>query len=209
MLECKYLLFIKIVKSSLALNSHNLLNAHPLGFKTGDIMHLTLIIIALLVTGLILLIFQYNKLKQFKNKVEASWSNIDTQLRRRYALLPDLTQAVAPYTKYDKAVFNKINAAHNQATSAGNVLHQATAEKQLSQSIKSLFAISENYPDLKTNENFRNIQQELSEVEDKMQLGRRHYNTIVKGNNNFVNGFPGLFVARLLGFGKYDFFEIE
>lgn len=171
-------------------------------------MNLVLLIIGMLVVGLIFLIFQYRKLAQFKNKVEESWSGIDVQLKRRHDLIPELVETVAAYAKYEKAVFEKIATARNQAMAASTVTDQASAENILSQSLKSLFAISEDYPDLKASENFRNFQQELSDVEDEIQGTRRYYNVTVQENNTKVESFPGVLIAGPLGFGKFDDFEV-
>ena len=172
-------------------------------------MNLTLLIIGvLLVVGLVLVIVQYTKLTRFKNKVEESWKGIETQLKRRYDLLPGLMETVKSHAKHEKIVFEKIATTHNHAIAAGNVKDQAFAENKLSQSIKSLFALSEDYPKLKTNEAFRNVQQEFSDVEDDIQLAQRHYNTIVQENNTNVEKVPGLLIAGPLGFGRFDFFEM-
>lgn len=172
-------------------------------------MNLTLLIIGvLLVVGLVLMMVQYTKLTRFKNKVEESWKGIEAQLKRRYDLLPDLIETVKPHAKHEKTVFEKIVSTQNQAISAGNVMDQAFAENNLSQSIKSLFALSEDYPKLKTSEDFRKVQQELSDIEDDIRLAQRHYNTIVQENNTHVEKVPGILIAGPLGFGRFDFFEL-
>lgn len=172
-------------------------------------MNLILLIICLLlVIGLILVIVQYTKLARFKNKVEKNWSGVEVQLKRRYELLPELMEIVKPFTKNEKSVFEKITTTHKQALSAGNVMDQAFAENKLSQSLKSLFALSEDYPKLKISEDFRNVQQELSDVEDAIQLAQRNYNTTVQENNVKLEKFLGILMARPLGFGKFDFFEM-
>ncbi len=172
-------------------------------------MNLMFIIIGLfLLAGLVLVIVQYTKLVRFKNKVEENWSGVEVQLKRRYVLLPGLIETVRPYTKNDKTVFEKIVTTHNHALSAGNIIDQAFAENKLSQSLKSLFALSEDFPKLKINEDFRNVQQELSDVEDAIQLAQRHYNETVQENNINLEKFPGILMARPLGFGRFDFFEM-
>lgn len=172
-------------------------------------MNPTLLIIGLLLlVGLVQVIIQYTKLNSFKNKVEKSWKGIEAQLRRRYDLLPRLIETVKPYLRHKKSVFEKIATAQHHATSASNVIDQAFAEKKLSQAIKRLFALSEDYPKLKTSDAFRNIQQELSDVEDDIQLAQRHYNTIVQENNTNAEKISGILIAGPLGFGRFDFFEI-
>jgi LemA protein len=172
-------------------------------------MNLTLLIIGvLLLVSLVLVIAQYIKLNRFKNKVEESWKKIEAQLRRRYDLLPKLTETVKPHLKHEKTVFEKITSTQNHANSASNVIDQAFAENKLSQAIKSVFAMSEDYPKLKTSEAFRNVQQELSDIEDDIRLVQQDYNTIVQENNTIVEKVPSILIAGLLGFGRFDFFEI-
>jgi len=172
-------------------------------------MNLTFLIIGLLIVGSVLLIFQYKKLARFKNKLEQGWRDIDVQLKRRYDLLPDLMETVKSHAKKEKAVFEKITATHNQAISAANITDQAVAENILSQALKSLFAVSEGYPNLKASENFRNLQQQLSDVEDEIQIVRRNYNASVQENNTNVQSFPAILFARPMGFGKFEYFETD
>lgn len=172
-------------------------------------MHLTVLIIGTLIVGSVLLIFQYKKLARFNNKIEQSWSDLNVQFKRRYDLLPELIKTVKHHAKKERDVFDKIARAQNQAISAGNVPDQATAENNLSQNLKSLFAISEDYPELKTSENFRNFQQQLSDVEDEIKIARRNYNAIVRENNTKVKNFPTILFARPMGFGKFEYFEMD
>ncbi len=171
-------------------------------------MHLTLFIIGLLVVGLVLLIFQYQGLLRSKKKVEENWRNVDLKLNERYAVIPAIVKIVQASTKRETAVFEKIASARTQAVTAANVTDQAVAESFLSQSLKSLFAISEEYPDLKNKETFRDLQQTLSDAEDAIHLAKKEYNKTVKENNRKVTGFPGILIAGPLGFGIFDFFEI-
>ena len=171
-------------------------------------MHLTLFIIGLLVVGLILLIFQYQELLRSKKKVEENWRNVDLKLNERYEVIPAIVKIVQASTKRETAVFEKIASARTQAVTAANFTDQAAAESFLSQSLKSLFAISEEYPDLKNKETFRDLQQTLSDVEDAIHLAKKEYNKTVKENNRKVARFPGMLIAGPLGFGTFDFFEI-
>lgn len=172
-------------------------------------MHLTVLIIGTLIVGSVLLIFQYKKLARFNNKIEQSWSDLNVQFKRRYDLLPELIKTVKHHAKKERDVFDKIARAQNQAISAGNITEQAIAENRLSQSLKSLFAVSENYPDLKSNENFRNFQQALSDVENAIQEARRYYNSMVRENNTKVKSFPTIFFAGPMGFGKFEYFKMD
>jgi len=171
-------------------------------------MNLMLLIIGMLV-GLVLLIFQYKKLVRFKNKVEEDWNSLEMKLKHRYDLLPELMETVRSHAKKEKAVFEKIATAYDQATAAINVTDQTSAESILSQSLKSLFAISEGYPNLKSSEKFRNYQQQLSDVEDEIQIARRNYNATVLENNTHVESFPAILFAGPMGFGKFEYFEMD
>lgn len=172
-------------------------------------MSATAIVIILVVLFGVFAMAFYNKLVRLKNKVEEAWSGIDVQLKRRYDLIPNLMETVKGYAGHEKAIFEKIAEARNQAISAGNVKDQAAAENMLSQSLKSLFAVAENYPDLKASANFRDFQQKLSDVEDEIQLARRYYNATVRENNTAVEAFPGVLIAGPMNFGKFDYFEMD
>jgi len=167
-----------------------------------------LIIALVALLGLVLMVY-YNKLVKLKNKVEESWSGIDVQLKRRHDLIPNLMESVKGYAGHEKGIFEKLALARNQAISADSVSGQADAENMISQSLKSLFAVAENYPDLKASENFRQFQQELSDVEDEIQLARRYYNATTRDYNTSVETFPGVLVAGPMNFDKYDYFEID
>jgi len=167
-----------------------------------------LIIVLVVLLGLVVMVY-YNKLVKLKNKVEESWSGIDVQLKRRHDLIPNLMESVKGYAGHEKGIFEKLAQARTQAISADTVSDQASAENMLSQSLKSLFAVAENYPDLKASENFRQFQQELSDVEDEIQLARRYYNANTRDYNTTVESFPGVLIAGPMNFEKYDYFEID
>jgi len=171
-------------------------------------MELTLLFIGLLVVGFVFLIFQYQGLLRSKKKVEESWHKVDLTLHQRYAVLPEIIEMVRGSAKREITVFEKITFAKNQGITAANITDQVAAESLLSQSLKALFAVSEDYPALKNKEAFRDLQQILNDAEDAIQLAKKKYNKTVKENNRKVTRFPNTLIAGLLGFGTFGFFEI-
>lgn len=165
-----------------------------------------LIVLAVIVGGVIL---AYNGLVKLRQRVKEAWSDIDVQLKRRYDLIPNLVDTVKGYAKHEKEVFENVTKARNQAMNAGTLDEQADAENQLSGALKSLFAVSEDYPDLKANENFLELQRELTDTENKIQASRRFYNNTVMSLNTKVETFPSNIIANAFGFHKEDYFEIE
>lgn len=168
-------------------------------------------LIVLVLVGLVVMSL-YNKLVSLKNKVLEAWSGIDVQLKRRYDLIPNLVNTVKGYAAHESGTLEKVIQARNQAMSAGsggNINAQVQAENALSGTLKSLFALSENYPDLKANTNFIQLQNTLGEVEDSLSNARRYYNALVRDNNTAVEAFPSNLIANQFHFEKFDFFEIE
>ncbi len=168
-------------------------------------------LIVLVLVGLVVMSL-YNKLVSLKNKVLEAWSGIDVQLKRRYDLIPNLVNTVKGYASHESGTLEKVIQARNQAMSAGsggNINAQVQAENALSGTLKSLFALSENYPDLKANTNFIQLQNTLGEVEDSLSNARRYYNALVRDNNTAVEAFPSNLIANQFHFEKFDFFEIE
>jgi LemA protein len=168
------------------------------------------VIIAVIV--LILLIFgtMYNGLVRLNVRAQEAWSDITVQLKRRYDLIPNLVNTVQGYAAHEKSVFEDVANARSQAMSAQGVKATADAENQFSQTLKSLFAVSENYPDLKANENFMQLQAELVDTEDKIQASRRFYNGIVRDFNTRRKVFPTNVFASMLGFKQdKEFFELD
>jgi LemA protein len=161
--------------------------------------------------GLILiwLIIVYNGLVRLKNRVEEAWSDIDVQLKRRYDLIPNLINTVKGYAKHERETLEKVTEMRAKAMSAQDTKEQAEAENALSETLKSLFAVSENYPDLKANQNFLELQRELSDTENKIQASRRFYNGNVRDFNIKIQIFPTNIIAGILGFKEKDFFEAE
>jgi LemA protein len=166
-----------------------------------------IIIGALVVLGLLFVMMTYNGLITLKNRVEEAWSDIEVQLKRRYDLIPNLVNTVKGYAKHEDSVFTKVTEARSRAMSAGTAQEHAAAENALSQTLKSLFAVAENYPDLKASENFHHLQTELVDAEDKIQASRRFYNGQVRDFNTKLQVFPSNIVGNMLGFKKYDFYD--
>ncbi len=155
------------------------------------------------------LIGVYNGLIRLRNRTDEAWSDIDVQLRRRYDLIPNLVETVKGYAQHERELFEKVTEARTAAIGAQTVEEHGKAENMLTGALKSLFAVAENYPDLKANQNFLELQQELSDTENKVQAARRFYNGNVRDFNIKVQKFPNNLVASTLGFKKRDFFEIE
>lgn len=172
-------------------------------------MNIGLILLIILAVLAIWAIAIYNGLIKLKNRVDEAWSDIDVQLKRRYDLIPNLINTVKGYAAHEKAVFEKVTEARTRAMGAGTGAGKAEAENMLSGALKSLFAVAENYPDLKANQNFLELQRELTDTEDKIQAARRFYNGNVRDFNIKIEVFPNNIFASILNFTKREFFEIE
>lgn len=155
------------------------------------------------------LIFTYNRLIKFKNRTQEAWSDIDVQLKRRHDLIPNLVNTVKGYAQHEREVFEKVTQARTQAMNAEGAKGKAQAENMLSETLKSLFAVAENYPNLKASNNFLELQRELSDTENKVQAARRFYNGNVRDYNTKLQTFPTNIIANMLGFKEWDYFEIE
>ncbi|MFN8035941.1 MAG: LemA family protein [Acidimicrobiia bacterium] len=171
------------------------------------------IIIAVVVVLLVLyLVFSYNGLVRVRNRVDNAWSQIDVQLKRRYDLIPNLVETVKGYAAHEKSVFEAVTSARANAINAqqsGSPAQVATAENALSGTLKSLFAVAEAYPDLKANQNFLNLQEELTSTEDRVAYARQFYNDSVLGYNTRIQTFPRNVLAGMFHFTKREFFEAE
>jgi LemA protein len=169
------------------------------------------LIILLIVLGVVAfwLIATYNGLITLRNRVDEAWSDIDVQLKRRYDLIPNLVNTVKGYATHEGQTLEKVIAARNAAMSATNPHAKAEAENALSGTLKSLFALSESYPDLKANQNFLSLQNELTDTENKILASRRFYNGNVRDFNTKLQVFPTNIIANALGFTKRDFFEVD
>lgn len=165
--------------------------------------------IVVLVVIIIWVVMVYNGLITGKNRVDEAWSDIDVQLKRRYDLIPNLLETVKGYAKHESKVFEQVTIARTAAMSAkGDLKASAEAEKTLSGTLKTLFAVAENYPDLKANQNFLQMQQDLTDTEDKIQAARRFYNGNVRDFNTSLQIFPNSLIAGMFNFQKRDFFEV-
>ncbi|MGC8775968.1 MAG: LemA family protein [Minisyncoccia bacterium] len=172
-----------------------------------SILNILLIILGLIVLWLI---FVYNRLIVLKNRVAEAASDIDVQSKRRFDLIPNLVETVKGYMAHEKTVLENVTLARQAIMNAGSDLHKkAEAENMLSGALKSLFAVAENYPDLKASQNFLRLQDELTDTENKMQAARRFYNTNVRDFNTAIQTFPTNLIAKMLGFKAFDFFEAE
>ncbi len=167
--------------------------------------------VVLIVVAFILLYIAsvYNKLVRLKNQAEEGWSGISVQLKRRYDLVPNLVECVKGYAAHEKETLEKVIEKRNQAMSVQTPAAKAAAENEFSQTVKSLFALGESYPDLKANTTFIELQQSLNTVEDDLQNARRYYNATVRNLNTAVDSFPSNMIARKFGFEKKDFFDID
>lgn len=170
-----------------------------------DILGIVLIVLALY--G----VYAYNRFVTLRNRVKEAWSDIDTQLKRRYDLIPNLIETVKGYMTHERETLEKVTEARSKAMSAEgqNPDTRSKDENVLTGTLKSLFAVSENYPDLKANQNFMDLQRELTDTEDKIQASRRFYNTNVLALNNSVEQFPSNIIAKVFKFSKSEFFELD
>lgn len=173
-------------------------------------MTTTFIIIAVLAVLLVGFLWAtYNGLVTLRNRVDEAWSDITVQLKRRLDLIPNLIETVKGYATHEKGVFEEVTKARANALNAQGVKDTAQAENMFEGALKSLFAVAESYPDLKANENFLDLQQQLVDTEDKIQASRRFYNGGVRDLNTKIEIFPNNLVAGPFGFKKRDFFELE
>lgn len=167
------------------------------------------IILGIIVVAVFAIIAMYNALIRLKVRVDEAWSDIDVQLKRRYDLIPNLIETVKGYAAHERETLDSVVQARNQAMQAGTAADKAKAENALSETLKSIFALAESYPNLKANENFLELQRELSDTENKIQAARRFYNGNVRDFNTKLQVFPTNIMAGLLGFTAREFFGIE
>ena len=167
-----------------------------------------LVIIGIIAITAIYVIYVFNRLVVLRNRAKEAWSDIDVQLKRRYDLIPNLIETVKGYAAHEKGVFEKVTEARTRAINASGAVQKAEAENQLAGALKTLFAVSENYPQLRASENFLKLQEELSDTENKIQASRRFYNANVMEFNTRQEVFPVNLMVSTLGFQKPEFFEI-
>lgn len=166
------------------------------------------IILGLLAVVIIAIIAVYNGLVRLATRTKEAWADIDVQLKRRYDLIPNLVNTVKGYASHESATFEKVTEARTKAMSAQTPAEHGEAENMLSGALKSIFALSEAYPDLKANQNFLELQRELSDTENKIQAARRFYNGNVRDLNIKIDSFPSNLIAGSFGFIKQEFFDI-
>lgn len=172
-------------------------------------MSTTTIVLIVIVLLVVFFIAIYNKLIRLKNLVEEGWSGIEVQLKRRANLIPNLIETVKGYMGHERELLTKITDLRAQSMSAREVGEKGRLEGLLSRSLANVFAVAEGYPDLKANQNFLDLQNQLSDVEEQIQLARRYYNGTVRNMNIKVESFPSNIVAGMFNFSKAEFFEIE
>ncbi len=168
-----------------------------------------LVPLILIVVIVIWAIGLYNSLVALRQQVKNAWSQIDVQLKRRYDLIPNLVETVKGYAAHEKETFERVVLARNAAVAAAGVQQQAQAENALTGALRQLFALSERYPDLKANQNFLALQEELAGTENRIAFARQHYNDITAQYNTRVQSFPANLIASTLGFKLEEYFEME
>ncbi len=169
-----------------------------------------LIPLAVVVLIVLYVVMQYNGLVKVRNRIENGWSQIDVQLKRRYDLIPNLIETVKGYASHERATLEAVITARNAAmSSGGGVSDKAAAENGLTGTLKSLFALSESYPDLKANQNFLSLQEELTGTEDKIAYARQYYNDEVRTYNTKIQSFPTSILASKFNFAKREYFQID
>ncbi|NWF75588.1 MAG: LemA family protein [Nitrospirae bacterium] len=168
-----------------------------------------LIISGIILALIVMVIVIYNKLIRLKNTVKSSWSDIDVQLKKRYDLVPNLVETVKGYATHEKTVFEKVTQARTMAMRASSPVEKAKAENMLMDTLKSLFALAEAYPELKANVNFMQLQSQLKELEDNIEYARRYYNAVVRDFNILIESFPSNIIASAFSFKQEEFFELE
>lgn len=168
-----------------------------------------LILLGVVVAIVLWVIAVYNGLITLRNRTEEAWSDIDVQLKRRYDLIPNLVETVKGYATHEQQTFEKVIQARSAAMGAQSIEDKAKAENALSQTLKSIFALAENYPDLKASQNFLQLQDDLRDTEDKIQAARRFYNANVRDFNTKIQVFPNNLIAAQLKFKKFEFFDID
>lgn len=170
---------------------------------------MTWIIIGVIGAIVLALILIYNSLVRSKVRVEEAWSDITVQMKRRYDLIPNLVNTVKGYAKHEREVLQNVTDARAQALNAQSVAETAQKENIFQEALKSLFAVAENYPDLKADDNYRHLQEELVDTEDKIQAARRFYNGAVRDLNTKIQTFPTSLIAGLMGFSNREFFDVD
>ena len=168
-----------------------------------------IILVAFVLVVVLALVALYNRLVRFRNRVDNAWAQVDVQLRRRYDLIPNLVETVKGYAAHERETFEAVTQARARAQAAQGPAEQGAAEGILGQALGRLFAVAEDYPELQADENFRQLQTELGETENRIAVSRQVYNDTVLTYNNAIQTVPGVFFAGPFGFTKREFFELE
>lgn len=172
-------------------------------------MIILLIVIALIAIFLLYGVSIYNRLVKLRNLVQEAWSSIDVMLKKRHDLIPNLVETVKGYATHERETLENVTKARNLAVGANSVEAKEAAEKNLNQAMMNLFAVAEQYPDLKANTNFQHLQSELTSIENDIEKSRRYYNGTVRENKTLVESFPSNIIANMYKFEKTSFFELE
>ena len=175
----------------------------------GAVAIVLIVIVAVLVLLVLFVIGIYNALVRLRNQVDNAWSQIDVQLKRRHDLIPNLVETAKGYMKHERETFEAITQARSQAMGAKTVSEASKAEGMLGEALSKFMLVVENYPDLKANQNFLALQEELTGTENRIAFSRQNYNDQVLSYNNKIQMFPSNIIAGMFAFGKRDFFEIE
>jgi LemA protein len=170
---------------------------------------ITIVVVALVVLVLLYVIVTYNGLVRLRNRIQNAWAQIDVQLRRRYDLIPNLVETVKGYAAHERSTLEAVTQARANAINAQGPVDQARAENMITGALKSLFAVSEAYPDLKANQNFLALQEELSGTEGRISYARQYYNDAVLRLNTKIQSFPSNILAGMFGFKEHEYFEAD
>ena len=168
-----------------------------------------LIIIGIIAIFLLYAVSIYNRLVKLKNLVQEAWSSIDVMLKKRHDLIPNLVETVKGYATHERETLESVTRARNQVVGANSLEAKEAAEKNLNQAMMNLFAVAEQYPDLKANANFQQLQGELTSIENDIEKSRRYYNGTARENNTLVESFPSNIVANMFKFEKVSYFELD
>lgn len=172
-------------------------------------MSIIYILLAIIIILGLWVVFAYNRFIVFINRAKEAWSDIDIQLKRRYDLIPNLINTVKGYATHESSTFDNITKARAAAINASNIADKGKAENMLTEALKSVFAVAEAYPDLKANQNFLDLQTQLTDTEDKIQAARRFYNGNVRDLNIAIEAFPGNIIAKTFHFAKMELFTLN
>ncbi|NWG04754.1 MAG: LemA family protein [Syntrophaceae bacterium] len=171
---------------------------------------MTLMIILIIIAVIIIAVVSiYNKLVRLRNTVKSSWSDIDVQCKKRYDLVPNLVETVKGYASHERTVFEKVTEARTMAMKANTPGEMAKAENMFRDTLKSLFAVAEAYPELKANQNFIQLQSQLQDLENNIEMARRYYNAVVRDFNILIESFPSNLIASTFNFKQVELFQLE